>query len=210
MPMLERSIISVKCKNALSVCLDAIPNGKPLHTFPGIALGAVSIGLLVTGLAQASSVVMLGVSTSTPSVIRLAAIEPGHVSAASTPSVVALGEPVPAVTDEKVAAIPEKSEQRHAQTPMIIRGGIVGGAFVTPAATASAKSTAPANGTAPATPPNGTAAAAPKSDSKAADNKAAAPANGSGGQARAQAQTQNTPTLPRVGKATLPRVGKAM
>ncbi|TIO91495.1 MAG: hypothetical protein E5X90_26855, partial [Mesorhizobium sp.] len=72
-------------------------------------------------MAQASSIVVLGAATSTPSIVRLAAIEPGK----ATPSVVALGEPVPAVTDEKVAAIPEKSGQRHAQPPTIIRGGIV-------------------------------------------------------------------------------------
>ncbi|MDX8514714.1 hypothetical protein [Mesorhizobium captivum] len=163
------------------------------------------------GLAQASSIVVLGVSTSTPSVVRPAAIEPGKVSAASTPSVVALGEPVPAVTDEKVAAIPEKPGQRHAQAPMIIRGGIVGGAPATPAATASAKSTAaatPANGTAPAaaTPPNGTAAAAPNgdakaADNKAADNKAAATASASDDQAQPEAQPQEPPISPRFSKA---------
>lgn len=200
---------------------DAIPHGRlrrsrraqPLHTFPGIVLAAVGIGLLATaGLAQASSIVVLGVSTSTPSVVRPAAIEPGNVSAASTPSVVALGEPVPAVTDEKVATIPEKSGQRHAQAPMIIRGGIVGGAPATPAATASAKSTAPAaatpaNDTAPAaaTPPNGTAAAAPNGDAKATDNKAAAtaeaPDDQTQPQAQPQAQPQEAPILPRFSKA---------
>ncbi|TIQ28966.1 MAG: hypothetical protein E5X48_30690 [Mesorhizobium sp.] len=152
--------------------------------------------MATTGLAQASSVIVLGVSTSTPSVIRLAAIEPGKTS---TPSIVALGEPAPAVTDEKVAAIPGKSEQRHAQTPTIIRGGIVGGAFATPAATAAAKSTEPANGTAPATPANGAAAAAPNGDTKAADNKPTA--NGSGGQAQPQAKPQNSSTLQPIGKA---------
>lgn len=146
--------------------------------------------------------------------VRPAAIEPGKVSAASTPSVVALGEPVPAVTDEKVAAIPEKSGQRHAQAPTIIRGGIVGGAPATPAATASAKSTAPAaatpaNGTAPAaaTPPNGTAAAAPNGDAKAAENKAAtdnktaASANASDDQAQPEAQPKEPPISPRFSKA---------
>ncbi|RRI05489.1 hypothetical protein EH240_06285 [Mesorhizobium tamadayense] len=159
-------------------------------------------------MAQASSIVVLGVATSTPSVVRLAAIEPGKVSAASTPSVVALGEPVPAVTDEKVAAIPEKSGQKHAQAPMIIRGGIVGGASTAPAATASAKSTepaaaTPANGTAPATatPPNGTAAAAPNGDTKAGDNKAAAAADASGDETQPQAQPKEAPTLPRFSKA---------
>ncbi|CDX18376.1 conserved exported hypothetical protein [Mesorhizobium sp. ORS 3324] len=181
--------------------LDAIPDGKPRHTFPGIALGAIGIGLLATtGLAQASSIVVLGPATSTPSVVRLAAV--GQISAASTPSIVALGDPVPAVTDEKVAAIPEKSG--HAQTPTIIRGGVVGGAFATPAATAAAKATTPAtpaNGTAPATAasPNGTAAAAPNGETKAADNKAAQ--NAPGGQAQPQAKSRNVPKLPPVGKA---------
>ncbi|WP_189434757.1 MULTISPECIES: hypothetical protein [unclassified Mesorhizobium] len=167
----------------------------------------VGIGILATtGLAQASSIVVLGAATSTPSVVRLTAIEPGPISAASTPSVVALGDPVPAVTDETVAAIPEKSGHGRAQTPMIIRGGIVGGAFATPAATAAAKTTAPAattpaNGTAPAaaTPPNGTATTAANGQAKAADNQAAA--NASGGQSQPQAKPQNASTLPPVGKA---------
>jgi len=123
-------------------------------------LGSIGAGLLaMTSLAQASSIVVAGIPTSTPSVVRLPAIAPGALSLA--PSLIALGEPVPAVTDEKVAAIPE-----HAQAPMIIRGGVVGGAFATPAPAASAKATtpgattpaatAPANGTASTTPPNGT------------------------------------------------------
>ncbi|OHV87158.1 hypothetical protein [Mesorhizobium sp. ORS 3428] len=166
-------------------------------------LAAISIGLLATtGLAQASSIVVLGVSTSTPSVIRLDAIESG----ASTPSIVALGDPIPVVTDEKVAAIPEKSGQRSVQAPMIIRGGIVGGAFATPAPTDAAKtapaSTTPTNGTAPttATPPNGTAAAAPNRDTKAADNRPTTTANTSGGHAQPKVQSQNAKKLPRVGK----------
>ncbi|MBN9547819.1 MAG: hypothetical protein J0H31_02770, partial [Alphaproteobacteria bacterium] len=127
-------------------------------------LGAFGISLLaMNGAAHASSIVVVGPSTSTPSVIRLNAIEPARLSAALTPSMIALGDPVPAVTDEKVAAIPEKSG--HQPAPMIIRGGIVGSAFATPA-TASAKAatpataaTTPANGTSTATPANGTAAA---------------------------------------------------
>src|SRR6478752_7772325 len=35
---LERFIVSRKRRTALSLCSDAIPDGKPLHTFPGIAL----------------------------------------------------------------------------------------------------------------------------------------------------------------------------
>ncbi|MDG4900359.1 MULTISPECIES: hypothetical protein [unclassified Mesorhizobium] len=159
-------------------------------------------------MAQASSIVVLGAATSTPSIVRLAAIEPGK----ATPSVVALGEPVPAVTDEKVAAIPEKSGQRHAQAPTIIRGGIVGGASATPAATAPAKEAAtPANGTAPAatppngtaaaTPPNGTAQAATNGDTKASENNPATTATASGGETQPEAQPEAAPTPPRFSKA---------
>ncbi|MBZ9763094.1 hypothetical protein LB553_19735 [Mesorhizobium sp. CA8] len=163
-------------------------------------LGALGISLLaMNGAAYASSIVMVAPSTSTPSVIRLNAIEPAKLSSASTPSMIALGDPMPAVTDEKVAAIPEKSG--HQQAPMIIRGGIVGGAFATPAATAAAKpttpattATAPANGTSPATPANGTASAS-NGNSKTASQPAAT-ANASGG-----AQPPNAQPLPRVGKA---------
>lgn len=164
-------------------------------------LGAFGIGLLaMNGAAHASSILVVGPSTSAPSVIRLNAIEPAKLSAASTPSMIALGDPVPAVTDEKVAAIPEKSG--HQPAPTIIRGGVVGGAFATPAATAAAKPTAPAtttaaapaNGTSPATPANGTASAS-NGDSKTGSQPAAT-ANASGG-----AQPPNAQPLPRVGKA---------
>src|SRR4051812_39526353 len=95
-------------------------------------LGAFGIGLLaMNGAAHASSIVVLGVSTSTPSFVTVNAIEPARLSAASTPSMIALGDAMPAVTDEKVAAIPAKS--RHQPAPTIIRGGVVGGAFATPA-----------------------------------------------------------------------------
>jgi hypothetical protein len=165
-------------------------------------LGTAAIGLLaMTGMAEASSVITLGAAGSTPSVVRVGALDPAK--GASTPSVIALGEP--AVTDEKVAAIPEKSAHGRTPTPMIIRGGVVGGAFATPAATAAAKPTAPA-ATAPAndaaaTPPNGTAAAAPNSDSKAVGNKPAATATASNGQEQPQVQPKNNPTLPRPSKA---------
>ncbi|RWL89762.1 MAG: hypothetical protein EOR68_30960 [Mesorhizobium sp.] len=164
-------------------------------------LGAFGIGLLaMNGAAHASSIVVLGVSTSKPSVVRLDAIDPAKLSALSAPSMIALGDPVPAVTDEKVAAIPEKSG--HQPAPMIIRGGIVGGAFATPAATAAARPTAPAtttaaapaNGTSPATPANGTASASKANDK--AGSQPTATANASGG-----AQPPNAQPLPRVGKA---------
>ncbi|RUU52552.1 hypothetical protein EOD04_34975, partial [Mesorhizobium sp. M2C.T.Ca.TU.009.01.2.1] len=68
-------------------------------------LGSFGISLLaMSGAAHASSIVVVGPSTSTPSVIRLNAIEPAKLSSASTPSMIALGDPMPAVTDEKVAA----------------------------------------------------------------------------------------------------------
>lgn len=186
------------------LCFDAIRDGKPLNTFPGIALAAACIGLLaMTDMAEASSILVVGVSTSTPSIVKLEAIEPVQLSVVSTPSMVALGDPIPAVTDEKVAAIPEKPRHGRVEAPMIIRGGIVGGAFATPTATASAKpaapaAAAPANGTAPATPANGTAAA--NSNGKVADNKTAATANPPSG-AQPQSQPPNGQTLPRAGKA---------
>ncbi|MEI9404293.1 hypothetical protein [Mesorhizobium argentiipisi] len=165
-------------------------------------LGAFGISLLaMNGAAHASSIVVVAPSTSTPSVIRLNAIDPTKLSAASAPSIIALGDPMPAVTDEKVAAIPEKSG--HQQAPMIIRGGIVGGAFATPAATAAAKpatpttapaATAPANGSSPAVPANGTATAS--NGTSKTGSQPAATANASGG-----AQPPNAQPLPRVGKA---------
>ena len=122
-------------------------------------LGALGFTLAaMTGGAQASSIVFLGVSKSTPSVIKVGTPEPMKI--ASSPSIVALGDPQPDVTYEKVAAIPEKP--RHGQAPMIIRGGIVGGAFATPApAKATAAATAPTANTKPAaeTAPAGTATA---------------------------------------------------
>ncbi|WP_217573529.1 hypothetical protein [Mesorhizobium sp. GbtcB19] len=165
-------------------------------------LGAFGIGLLaMNGIAHASSILVLGPSTSTPSVIRLNAIEPAKLSAATAPSVIALGDPIPAVTDEKVAAIPETSGH-HQLAPMIIRGGIVGGAFAAPTATAAAKpatpaATAPANGTSPATPANGTASASNGNGKTTSQPGATAQA---GAQTQAQPQTTTTPP-PRVGKA---------
>ncbi|ESX04101.1 hypothetical protein X769_11330 [Mesorhizobium sp. LSJC268A00] len=113
-------------------------------------LGALGFTLAaMTGGAHASSIVFLGVSTSTPSVIKVGGS--GPVRIASSPSIVALGDAQPDVTYEKVAAIPEKP--RHGQDPMIIRGGVVGGAFAAPAparASAAAPATEPTAETAPA------------------------------------------------------------
>jgi len=119
-------------------------------------LGALGL-ILAAGTAQASSFVVPGAPSSTPSVVRLGAPEPVKVAgSSSTPSIVALGEPVPDVTYEKVSAIPSQSKHDFMQSPMIIRGGIVGDAFTKPA-----PSTAPAAATAAAAP-----GAATKSDKK--------------------------------------------
>lgn len=66
-----------------------------------------------------------------------------------SPSVIALGEPLPPVTYEKVASIPKKPLSKANFAPMVIRGGIVGDAF-TPASTpgtqqASAQPRSPSN-----------------------------------------------------------------
>ncbi|WP_425339440.1 hypothetical protein [Mesorhizobium australicum] len=131
--------------------------------------GALAITLAsMGGGAKASSLVFPGAPASTPSILALKAADG---KASDVVSVVVLGEPD--VTYEKVAAIPGKAEARHsfAQSPMIIRGGVVGGAFSTPMqAKAPAAATAPATPTAPAT---ATASAAP---APAAHGKAAAPA----------------------------------
>ncbi|MBZ9668112.1 hypothetical protein [Mesorhizobium sp. ES1-3] len=131
--------------------------------------GTLAISLAaMAGEAQASSLVFPGAPASTPSILALKATD-GKSS--DVVSVVALGEPD--VTYEKVAAIPDKAEARQGfpQSPMIIRGGIVGGAFSTPVqAKAPAAATAPATATSPAT---ATASAAP---APAAHGKAAAPA----------------------------------
>ncbi|MER8406048.1 hypothetical protein NKH16_15045 [Mesorhizobium sp. M1307] len=111
-------------------------------------LGALGLAFMA-GTAQASSLVFLGQTTATPSVVNAGALE-----RAKTPSIVALGEKLPDVNenvaDEKVAAIPSQPSHGFDGSPMIIRGGIVGDAFATPAPKA-----------APAT------AAAPAADSKA-------------------------------------------
>ncbi|MBE1708724.1 MULTISPECIES: hypothetical protein [Mesorhizobium] len=120
--------------------------------------------------AQASSLVFPGVPATTPSILTLKAAD---IKASDVVSVVALGEPD--VTYEKVAAIPNAPEARHGfmPSPMIIRGGIVGGDFSTPTqaktpAATTAAAPAPAQATASAAPASGTQkkpaapAAAPK------------------------------------------------
>ncbi|TIS54404.1 MAG: hypothetical protein E5W91_26975 [Mesorhizobium sp.] len=118
---------------------------------PALAVTLSMTGWAATaGGAQASSLVVLGVSKTTPSVVRLGSAEPAG------PSIMALGEELPDVTDETVAAIPDKPEPKHGfmQNPMIIRGGIVGGAFASPAPAAA--------------PVKAIAAAAPAADGKPA------------------------------------------
>ena len=123
----------------------------------GVSLAAM------TGGAQASSIVVHRRTDSTPSIVMLGSpnrrrqrsIKAGYDS--STPSIVVLGDPLPDVTDEKVAAIPDQSESKRGfmQSPMVIRGGIAGDAFATPAPPSAASATA-------------SAAAAPATDTEAA------------------------------------------
>lgn len=82
-------------------------------------LGALGF-ILAAGEAQASSIIVLGVPSSAPSVVALGAVEPD-------------------VTYEKVATIPNQPEHERGfmPGPMIIRGGIVGGDFSTPAPSAA-------------------------------------------------------------------------
>ncbi|MEO5755915.1 MAG: hypothetical protein ABIQ51_03560 [Mesorhizobium sp.] len=129
------------------------------------ALGVTLVAM--TTAAHASSLVFPAASSSTPSIIRIGAPKTTQTAAASTTkagdvrSVVTLGDKMPDVTYEKVAAIPDKPVPSHGpmQAPMIIRGGIVGGAFSAPTPSkAQATTTAPAAAPAKAT---ATASAAP-------------------------------------------------
>jgi hypothetical protein len=111
------------------------------------------------GSAQASSLVVLGETPSpAPSIVTLGQPEPAatiqpadrrtastqDAGASGTPSIVALGEP--AISDDKVAAIPATSGSRF--SPMVIRAGIVGGG----SAEGPAASGRPASGMAGAQP----------------------------------------------------------
>ena len=132
----------------------------------GITLAAMASG------AQASSLVFPGAPASTPSILVLKAADPTEAS--DVLSVVALGEPD--VTYEKVAAIPNAPEARHGfmRSPMIIRGGVVGGDFSTPTqGKAPAATTTPAPTTPAPTPAKATASAAPAPSTQ---KKPAAPA----------------------------------
>lgn len=141
-------------------------------------LGALGFTLAaITGGAQASSILVLGASTSTPSVVRLGSPEPVKIAASTTPSIVALGDPEPDVTYEKVAAIPGEHKSGSTQPPMIIRGGVVGGAFASPAAPAKAA----------------TAAAPAAGDKPAADTKPAGEATAANGKPQPGTQSQPQP-----------------
>ncbi|TIW88623.1 MAG: hypothetical protein E5V59_25660 [Mesorhizobium sp.] len=135
-----------------------------------------------TGGAQASSLVFPGVPSSTPSIVRIGAPSQPKtadaVNASDAKSVVAIGEAQPDVTDEKVAAIPDKPETSHGfqQSPMVIRGGVPGPDFPAPAPTAApATGAAPATETAPAT-----ASAAPSGNAEAQSTPPSAPGDAAG------------------------------
>ncbi|RVA79515.1 hypothetical protein [Mesorhizobium sp. M7A.F.Ca.CA.001.11.2.1] len=139
---------------------------------------------VAAGEAQASSLVFPGTPSSTPSIVRIGAPnQPGTVDAVNTSdarSVMAVGEAPPDVTDEKVAAIPDKPATGHGfqPGPMVIRGGVTGPDFPAPAPTAApATGAAPAAGTAPAT---ATASAAPSGNAENNPAPPSAPAPAAG------------------------------
>lgn len=144
-----------------------------------IALGMILAATAVE--ARASSFAYPTPPANAPSIIRTGAAEASEAAAletrpavptANSASVVTLGEP--AVTDEKVAAIPGQPEAMHgpAQNPMIIRGGVVGGAFDTTAPAKPAVATA----SKPATQPAATPAADANKKMAASGNPATNPA----------------------------------
>jgi hypothetical protein len=105
-------------------------------------LGAFTLTMaLTTGAVNASSFVVMG-----------------EAAPASTPSIVTLGEPLPEVTDEKVAAIPQKPRRNPTLGPLVIRGGVVGGSFAPASSTPS-----PAIATGTPSAPNKAAASHDKS-----------------------------------------------
>jgi hypothetical protein len=109
------------------------------------------------------SIVTFGASSASPSMAFAATREPTSGS-----SIVILGEPEPGPADDKVSAIGDQGNSAargFAHIPMVIRGGIVGDAFVRAAATGPSPTSAPV-ATAAAPPPDQPkpeAAAAPSS-----------------------------------------------
>lgn len=88
--------------------------------------------------------------------------------ATETPSIIALGEPAPEITYEKVAAIPQKLKHGPMFKSLVIRGGVVGDAFApaagggSSAVAASTSSQAGASGgKSPSAPPPPVPAAPP-------------------------------------------------
>lgn len=61
--------------------------------------------------------------TATPSIVALGTAGP------QTSSIIRIGEPLPAVANDKVAAIPAKRRRGPSLAPLVIRGGVVGTAF---------------------------------------------------------------------------------
>jgi hypothetical protein len=98
---------------------------------PGVLTLAAT---LTAGVANASSFAFTGDALpATPSIVMLgaSAVATTHLASIPTmPSIIAMGEPFPAVTNEKVAAIPSKRRHGPAFEPLVIRGGIAGNAFV--------------------------------------------------------------------------------
>lgn len=75
-----------------------------------------------------SSVSPPSLEAASPSIIAL-----GKPADVPVPSIVALGEPAAGIAYDKVSAIPKATDRRPTMMPMVIRGGMVGEAFVQPA-----------------------------------------------------------------------------
>ncbi|MGB3899094.1 MAG: hypothetical protein WA973_11110 [Mesorhizobium sp.] len=80
---------------------------------------------LTAGAASASSFAVVEGSSppATPSIVTLG------TAGQQTPSILSMGEPLPAVANEKVAAIPSQRRHGPAPAPLVIRGGVAGSAF---------------------------------------------------------------------------------
>ncbi|PZV39684.1 hypothetical protein B5V02_07025 [Mesorhizobium kowhaii] len=61
---LERLTVAQRRRTAPSLCFDAIPDGKPLRTFPGIALVIAGLCVSVQGCVSANPVAYSGLSSS--------------------------------------------------------------------------------------------------------------------------------------------------
>lgn len=85
--------------------------------------------------AEASSLMVLGPAKDAvgPSMVVLDAPSPATSDGAAARSIVAVGQSEPPVSDEKLSSISAEPAVPHrgpATAPMVIRGGIVGDAFV--------------------------------------------------------------------------------